>query len=320
MSAFQSKIMEEMRSPLRAERIETLQVNLGRYCNQSCRHCHVEAGPGRRKEMMSRETLDRVLEILRENAIGRVDLTGGAPELHPDIAYLLESLASLGKSVLFRSNLTALDERDDLIGLLRKNRVEVVASLPCYLEENVDAQRGRGAYRTAIGALKKLNAQGFGREGSGLLLTLVYNPQGAALPPSQEALEADYKKELLSRHGIVFNNLIAITNMPLGRFKEFLSEKETLGAYADLLRKNFNNKTLPRLMCRRMVNIGWEGGIFDCDFNQMLNIAVNHGAPRTVRDFDLGRLQTREIVVGDHCFGCTAGRGSSCGGELKNGI
>jgi len=269
---------------------------------------------------MSRETLDRVLRILRESEIERVDLTGGAPELHPDIAYLLENLAALGKSVLFRSNLTALDGRDDLIGLLRKNRVEVVASLPCYLEENVDAQRGRGAYHAAIGVLKKLNAQGFGREGSGLLLTLVYNPLGAALPPRQEALEADYKRELADRHGIVFNKLLAITNMPLGRFKESLAEKGTLGAYADLLRKNFNEKTLPHLMCRKMVNIGWEGGIFDCDFNQMLNIAVNHGAPRNVNNFDLERLRTREIAVGDHCFGCAAGRGSSCGGELRDGI
>ncbi|MBI5184353.1 MAG: arsenosugar biosynthesis radical SAM protein ArsS [Nitrospinae bacterium] len=322
MSEFSSKVYEAIHSPLMADGIDTLQVNIGRHCNQRCLHCHVDAGPDKKTEFMSRETMGMVLKVLAENEIHTLDITGGAPELHPGLGYLLEGAASLGKKAILRSNLSALllPGNERLIGLLVKNRVEIIASLPCYLEKNVDSQRGAGVYKLSIQALKLLNDRGYGKEGSGLALHLVYNPAGAVLPGRQDALESDYKRELQGRHGIVFNKLLAITNMPIGRFKETLLKGGNYESYAAILKKNFNKETIPELMCRKMLSISWDGRIFDCDFNQMLELTVNHGAASLLSGFDLEVLKKREIMVGDHCFGCAAGRGSSCGGEIRSGL
>lgn len=323
MSEFASKIYEETHSPLMADGIETLQVNIGRYCNQGCLHCHVDAGPDKKMELMSRETMYRILKILKDqNEISTADITGGAPELHPALEYFIEGIGRFSKKILLRSNLTALllPGKEGLMDLFAKNRVEIVASLPCYLEKNVDSQRGAGVYKASIQALKLLNESGYGVEGSGLALHLVYNPGGAVLPGCQEVLESDYRRELGARHGIVFNRLFTITNMPLGRFKERLLKGDQYESYVAFLKRSFNKNTIPDLMCRKMLSIRWDGRIFDCDFNQMLDLTVNHGVDSTLSGFDLERLKKREVMVGEHCFGCTAGRGSSCGGEISSGL
>ena len=298
----------------------TLQVNLGFRCNLSCVHCHVNAGPGR-SEQMTRETVDDVLEFLQRQGLQVLDLTGGAPELNREFRYLVERASALGVHIIDRCNLTVLEEPGlgGMAEFLAGHRVEVVASLPCYLEENVDSQRGKGSYASSIRGLKRLNALGYGMPDSGLELNLVYNPLGPSLPPPQEALEADYKKQLYERHGIRFNRLFTITNMPIQRFGSYLESKGEFQNYLDLLRTSFHPANLEGVMCRHLLSVDWQGYLYDCDFNQMLEIPLRkngtlHPHLRDLLDAD---LQGLAIQVAEHCYGCTAGRGSSCGGALE---
>jgi radical SAM/Cys-rich protein len=318
MVGFEEKLVQIGSSPLRASGVETLQVNVGKLCNQTCRHCHVDAGPTR-TEIMTRETAELVVDVLRRHHIPNVDITGGAPELNPHFEYLVRESRALGRRVIDRSNLTVffVEGKQYLPEFLRDHGVEVTASLPCYLEKNVEAQRGKGVYARSIEALQWLNRLGYGRAGTGLQLNLVYNPIGPSLPPPQEQLEEDYRRELGERFGIVFNNLYTITNMPISRFLTDLVRHGNYDRYMDLLLEKFNPQTVPGVMCRTMVSVGWDGALYDCDFNQMLEMPINHGFPRHIREFDAFLLGRREIRTGAHCFGCTAGSGSSCGGVLN---
>jgi radical SAM/Cys-rich protein len=304
---------------IQRERLETLQVNLGFRCNLSCVHCHVNAGP-KRVEMMNRETIDSVLMFLDKQGLKRLDLTGGAPEMNPHFRYLVEQARGMGVHVIDRSNLVILLEegQDDLAGFLATQGVEVVASLPCYLEENVDSQRGKGSYSKSIQALLKLNALGYGQVDQELTLNLVYNPQGPLLPPPQGPLEADYRRELAQRYGVRFNQLYTLTNMPIQRFGSALQSKGEFGSYLSLLRGAFQFENLQSVMCRTLLSVDWQGHLYDCDFNQMLKIhlqAGNHYRPH-LRDLCEMELQGLPIQVAEHCYGCTAGQGSSCGGAL----
>ncbi len=305
---------------LRKERLETLQVNLGYKCNQTCVHCHVNAGPTR-TEQMDRETMQTVLRYLEASGVGTLDITGGAPELNPHFRDLVGGARALGAHVIDRCNLTVLEEpgQDDLADFLAGLGVEIVASLPCYTEELVDRQRGKGVYESSIRALVRLNALGYGIEGSGLALNLVYNPQGASLPPAQEKLEADYKRVLGERFGIRFNRLYTLTNMPIARFGSTLISKGQFNAYMKLLQESFREENLSAVMCRALISVDWQGYVYDCDFNQMLGLPLRIAGRPRVRLADLiGRdLAGNPIVVKDHCFGCTAGQGSSCGGALN---
>ncbi len=302
------------------DRLTTLQVNLGYRCNQACLHCHVNAGP-KRKEAMSRETIDQVLAVLETNKLENLDLTGGAPELNPDFRYLVEGARALGVHVMDRCNLTILSEpgQEDLAEFLAAQRVEVIASLPCYLEENVDLQRGKGVFRRSIEGLQRLNALGYGREGSGLRLNLVYNPQGPALPPPQQSLESDYKRQLAEKYEVHFNQLFTLANMPIQRFGSTLISKGQFEEYMQLLRDSFSEGNLAGLMCRTLVSVDWQGYLYDCDFNQMLGLSARlQGRPRSHISQLVGEdLTGQSIVVADHCYGCTAGQGSSCGGALN---
>jgi radical SAM/Cys-rich protein len=294
--------------------VDTLQVNLGYRCNQSCAHCHVNAGPTR-TEQMSRDTVELVLRVLERHGIGNLDITGGAPELNPHFRLLVERARGLGVAVIDRCNLTILQEpgQEDLAEFLAAHRVAVTASLPCYLEENVDAQRGRGVYLRSVEGLRQLNALGYGA-GAGLELNLVYNPLGATLPPPQAALERDYKRELQARFGIRFDRLLTLTNLPISRFGAVLLAQQRFDDYLALLKRSHADANLGQVMCRRLLSVDWRGFVYDCDFNQMLDLPVNSGAPDHIRDFDPRRLAQRAIATGRHCFGCTAGAGSSCGG------
>jgi radical SAM/Cys-rich protein len=303
---------------LAAMGVETLQINVGKLCNQTCAHCHVDAGPGR-TEIMTRETVEAVLDVVRRYPeIRTVDITGGAPEMNPHFEYLVEQCRKFDRHVMDRCNLTVFFVRgkEHLPEFLRDHQVEVVASLPCYLEENVDAQRGKGVYGRSIEALKRLNSLGYGLEGTGLLLNLVYNPVGPKLPPAQAELETDYRVELRRRFGIEFNRLYTITNMPISRFLEDLRRSGQYDRYMDLLVTSFNPSAARNVMCRSLVSVGWDGTLYDCDFNQMLELPLRRGLPRAIKDFDLVALERRRIVTGDHCYGCTAGAGSSCGGAI----
>ncbi len=304
---------------LRRKSLEVVQVNLGYRCNQTCVHCHVNAGP-RRKENMTRETVEQVLELLRATKAHTLDLTGGAPELNPHFRYLVRVARELGLKVMDRCNLTILEEQgqDTLAEFLAAQGVEVVASLPCYLEDNVDAQRGDGVFEASIRSLQRLNALGYGQPGSGLILNLVYNPQGPNLPPPQAALEADYKTHLGQRYGVVFNSLYTLANMPIQRFGSWLISKGRFHDYMDVLRGAHQNDNLNTVMCRNLLSVGWNGYIYDCDFNQMLGIPLRvDDRPRVhIRDLLERRLDGNPIQVADHCYGCTAGQGSSCGGAL----
>lgn len=307
--------------PLRRKRIDTLQVNLGYTCNQTCQHCHVNAGPNR-TEQMDRDTVDQVIDVLRERRIGTLDLTGGAPELNAHFRYLVESAAELGLRIIDRCNLTILSEpgQETLAQFLADNRVVVTASLPCYSEDNVDAQRGKGVFDRSIAGLRALNALGYGREGGELELNLVYNPQGASLPPAQEKLEADYKKFLGERFGIRFNRLFTIANMPIARFGSTLISKGGFRDYMAVLRAAHRDSNLDGVMCRTMVSVDWQGYLFDCDFNQMLAIPLREGGGGHgrlhVTDLAELDLEGNPIAIADHCYGCTAGQGSSCSGAL----
>lgn len=312
--------------PIRRHALRTLQVNLGYRCNQSCVHCHVNAGPGR-TEMMDTATLALIPEILQARAIRTLDLTGGAPELHDGFRELVCQARALGVAVIDRCNLTILFEpgQDDLAEFLAAHNVTVVASLPCYAPENVDRQRGGGVFDKSIAGLRRLNALGYGRPGSGLTLDLVYNSQGAVLPPDQALLEKDYKRELASRFDIEFNALLALTNMPIQRFGSMLISKGGFNAYMELLKDNFVSANLGQVMCRDLISVDWQGYLYDCDFNQQLGLALpllQRGAATPVARPHLRDLLTSDpaggpVRVADHCFGCTAGKGSSCGGALR---
>ena len=300
--------------------LETLQVNLGYKCNQSCLHCHVNAGPSR-TEMMNGESVDLVLAVLRARHIRTLDLTGGAPELNEHFRRLVSSARAQGVRVIDRCNLTILSEpgQEDLAAFLAAERVEVVASLPCYSVANVDRQRGDGVFDRSIAGLQELNALGYGLDGSGLVLNLVYNPQGASLPPPQVALEADYKRELGEHFGIRFNHLFALTNMPIQRFGSTLVSKGTFQTYMALLKGAYRAENLDTVMCRSMLSVDWQGDLYDCDFNQMLGLRARlNGATRPhLRDLLAHDATAGPIRVADHCYGCTAGQGSSCGGALE---
>lgn len=293
---------------------EVLQLNIGKKCNQTCGHCHVNAGPARR-ELMTRPTMKRILEWLAPTDIPVVDITGGAPELNPDFRFLVSSARAQGRRVMDRCNLTILFEpgQDDLAEFLTDYQVEIVASMPCYSAENVDAQRGDGVFDLSIAGLQKLNALGYGTNPK-LPLHLVYNPGGATLPPAQAALQTDYKRELRQHFGIEFNNLFALANLPIARFAVQLRQQEQLADYMDLLSRNFNSATVDNLMCRDTLNVGWRGEVYDCDFNGMLNL--QWAEMPYIWDVDLNRILERPITTGNHCFGCTAGAGSSCGGAV----
>ncbi len=300
-------------------RVDTLQVNLGYKCNQSCVHCHVNAGPTR-TEMMNRSTIDQVLAYLSTRKVGTLDLTGGAPELNVDFRYLVAKARALGVRVMDRCNLTILSEpgQEDLAQFLAAHQVEVVASLPCYTEELVDRQRGRGVYERSIAGIRMLNALGYAAPGSGLSLNLVYNPQGPNLPPAQEALEADYKRILGDTFGIRFNQLFTLANMPIQRFGSMLISKGKFNEYMALLRSAHREQNLEDVMCRSMVSVDYQGYLYDCDFNQMLGLPLKvEGRLRShLSDLLAIDLDGNSIVVREHCYGCTAGQGSSCGGAL----
>ena len=303
--------------PLRHGKTEVLQVNVGKLCNLTCMHCHVNAGP-KRKEIMTRETIDRVVDWFAGTEISTIDLTGGAPEMIPEFRYFIERVKALRPSrhLIDRCNLTILLEPgyDGLAQFLARHRVEIIASMPCYTAENVNAQRGEGVFDASIKALRVLNSLGYG---SGLPLHLVYNPVGAFLPAPQARLEADYKRELKKYFGIVFNNLYTITNLPIARFASYLRHHHKLEEYMQLLIDNFNPATISGLMCRNTISVSWTGEVFDCDFNQMLKMNWQNGnGPLYLWDLDPAIVENREILTGDHCFGCTAGAGSSCGGAL----
>ena len=303
---------------VKRRRLEILQVNLGLRCNQSCLHCHVDAGP-RRQEQMNLDTIQEVLGLLRRRPALRLDLTGGAPELNPPFRFLVEQARSMGIDVTDRCNLTILEEpgQEDLADFLASNQVEVVASLPCYLEENVDAQRGNGVFSKSIDGLRRLNRLGYGDGRSGLRLNLVYNPQGPVLPPPQCGLEQDYKKQLHERYEVRFDRLYVLANMPIKRFGSMLLSKRQFDAYLALLRAAHQDENLEDVMCRSLVSVDWRGYLYDCDFNQMLRMPLGcHSDPRHIRDISGEDLDGCSVRVAEHCFGCTAGQGSSCGGAL----
>jgi len=306
---------------IKRDRLQTLQVNLGYRCNQTCLHCHVNAGPNR-TEMMDADNVECVLDVLRHHPIALLDLTGGAPELSPFFRALVQQARALGVRVMDRCNLTILSEpgHEDLAAFLAEHQVEITASMPCYSAENVDKQRGDGVFDRSIAGLQALNALGYGQPGSGLVLNLVYNPQGAVLPPPQAALEDDYKRELKQHFGIVFNQLFAITNMPIQRFGSTLVSKGQFHDYMATLKGAYQASNLPTVMCRTMVSVDWQGYLYDCDFNQMLGMALpaeGQARPHLKHLLTLD-LNGHDIRVANHCYGCTAGQGSSCGGALAS--
>ena len=302
---------------LRSARVDTLQINVGKLCNQACKHCHVDASPNR-TEIMTRETAEAVVDAVRLFRLPVVDITGGAPELNPSFRYLVREARAAGARVMVRHNLTVMFEeaQEDLPEFFREQAVEVVSSLPYFLEDRTDAQRGHGVFKKSVIALRRLNAVGYGKEGSGLTLDLVYNPVGAFLPPPQASIEADFKRELMNRYDIMFNHLYTITNMPIKRFLDYLRRSGNEERYMRKLVEAFNPATVDRLMCRNLVSVDWTGRLYDCDFNQMLELGVAPELPQSIADFDPETFARRRIMTGPHCFGCTAGSGSSCGGAV----
>lgn len=316
------KFYEKLKSaglfPLKPTGINTLQVNVGKMCNQTCKHCHVDAGPDR-KEIMNRETMQQCLNAIVTTNIDTVDLTGGAPEMNPDFRWFVEEISKLGRKTIVRCNLTIIVANKkyyDLPVFFKEHGVEVVSSLPYFTSLKTDAQRGDGVFNDSIKALKMLNEVGYGIQNSGLKLNLVYNPSGAFLPPPQAGLQADFKRELQHRFGIEFNELFAITNLPVSRYLDYLMVSGNYDAYMEKLVASFNPQAAQNVMCRSMISVGWDGYLYDCDFNQMLDLKLNHGLPNHIADFDADKLTDREIIINQHCYGCTAGAGSSCGGEI----
>ena len=306
---------------LRRKRLQTLQVNLGYLCNQSCTHCHVNAGPNR-TEVMTSDTVDAVIDFLDESQVKRLDLTGGAPELNPYFRRLVIAARALNVEVIDRCNLTVLLEsgQEDLAEFLAGQEVEIVASLPCYSEENVNSQRGKGVFHDSIIALRQLNRLGYGEANSGLQLNLMYNPTGPFLPPPQRTLEVDYRQHLDDQYGIHFNQLFTLVNMPIQRFGSTLVSKGEFEDYMTLIRGSFSSENLSKVMCRELISVDWQGLVYDCDFNQMLGLPllIDGNKRPHIRDVRPVNLEDQPIGVADHCYGCTAGSGSSCGGELTS--
>jgi len=319
-TTFQRALQDSGLERLRTDRVNWVQINVGKLCNQACHHCHVDAGP-RRTEIMTAETAGQIVELLQASShLELVDITGGAPELNPSFRMLVRAARELGLRVIDRCNLTVLfqPDQEDLVDFLAANRVEVVASMPCYLQSNVDKQRGNGVFDLSIAALHRLNEAGYGHKDSGLSLNLVYNPVGPFLPPDQQALEQTYKEQLRERFGIHFNSLLTITNMPISRFRSDLQRSGQLEEYQSLLLQSFNAGTVDGLMCRSMISIGWDGSLYDCDFNQMLDMRLEPPLGRLTIEHvqSFSQFDGRAIRTGAHCFGCTAGSGSGCGGAI----
>lgn len=315
---FSEKLKEHQKLPLFSEKLEILQINLGYLCNQICTHCHVNAGPSRR-ELMSIPTMKQCLKALDKGGFSSVDLTGGAPEIHPDFKWFVEEVSKRDVKIIVRSNLTIITfskEYHYLPEFFKAHKVEVIASMPCYTLENVDKQRGEGVFEASINGLRILNSVGYGVE-KNLNLHLVYNPGGPSLPGSQEALERDYKKMLKDNFDIVFNNLYTITNMPISRFLNDLKSGNKIEAYMNLLVDNFNLSAVENLMCRNTISVRWDGVIFDCDFNQMLHLPISEEKYQNIKQFSENVLEKRKIVLKNHCYGCTAGAGSSCQGAIS---
>ncbi|WP_413291252.1 arsenosugar biosynthesis radical SAM (seleno)protein ArsS [Bdellovibrio sp. HCB337] len=313
---FNEKLKAAKQFPLRPARLEIFQVNLGKMCNQTCKHCHVDAGPDR-KEIMPKDVMDQVLNAIKNSSAHTVDITGGAPEMHPHFREFVEALSGLGKKIIVRCNLTIImanQKYADLPEFYKKHNVHIASSLPYYDKTKTDRQRGDGVFQDSITALKKLNAVGYGKEGSPYQLDLVYNPSGAFLPAAQASLERDFKIELKKLFDIEFNNLFTITNMPISRFLEFLIQSENYEGYMEKLVQAFNPQAVLGVMCKNTLSVSWDGHLYDCDFNQMLDLKVANSQRNHIRDYNESALQDRSIVVNQHCYGCTAGSGSSCGG------
>ena len=314
---FQDKLRETGLYPLKPTGIEIFQVNLGKMCNQVCNHCHVDAGPDR-KEIMTKSTMLEVLKAVEKSGCTTVDLTGGAPEMNPNFRWFVEEVSKLGRKVIVRCNLTIIEANkkyNDLPEFYKKHSIEIISSLPCYTPENTNAQRGKGVFEQSIKALKKLNAVGYGQDGTGLELNLVYNPGGAGIPGEQKLLEADYKRELASNYGITFNQLFTITNVPINRFLEYLITSENYVGYMEKLVDAYNPRAAENVMCRNTISVGWDGYLYDCDFNQMLELKVASNQQH-ISDFNSEDLVNRNIIVNQHCYACTAGAGSSCSGAI----
>ncbi|MCP4457836.1 MAG: radical SAM/Cys-rich domain protein [Cytophagales bacterium] len=318
LPSFSSKLEAIGLYPLLPMRIDTLQINVGKMCNQVCKHCHVDAGPDR-KEIMTRETMQLCLDAIQESSIETIDLTGGAPEMNPDFRWFVEELSQLGKEIIVRCNLTIIlanPKYSDLPAFYKKHNIHVVSSLPYFSAKRTDAQRGDGVFEKSIKALEILNTIGYGKQGTNLKLDLVYNPSGAFLPGNQADLELEFKKKLKDGYSIEFDNLLALTNLPVSRYLEYLINSGNYEEYMSELVSAFNLSAAASVMCRNMISVGWNGYLYDCDFNQMLELKVQ-GANH-ISEFDLNQLANREIVLNQHCFGCTAGTGSSCGGSLSD--
>jgi radical SAM/Cys-rich protein len=315
-NAFENQVLVQLGQTLYNHSLDIIQVNVGLKCNQSCEHCHVSSSPSR-KEMMDWSVMEKIIQVAKEVKCSLIDITGGAPELNPNLSRFIKTLASQGQTIQVRTNLTVLlePEQSTMIDVFRENKVKLVASLPCYLEENVDKQRGAGVYQASIQALKLLNLAGYGTNPD-LTLDLVYNPLGAFLPPNQAKLEEAYKKELWQRHQVTFNNLLTITNMAIGRFSTDLRKQSKSDKYRNLLSESFNSGTVDKLMCLYQIEVDWDGNFYDCDFNLALRMRVNPELPQNIKDFDVNKLLGRKIATASHCFGCTAGSGSSCAGAL----
>ena len=317
---FSRKVAESGNGPLSAAGIDILQINIGYTCNLLCRHCHVDAGPDR-KEMMTRQTMQECLNALDKSSIKTIDITGGAPEMNPDFRWFIESIRAKRAEVtiLVRTNLTLLignEKYQDLPEFFKQHRITLIASLPCYTRGNVDKMRGKGVFDRSIKTLKLLNSLGYGHEKSNLELNLVYNPEGSSLPGMQLQLEQEYKKKLFEEHGILFSHLYTITNMPISRFLNDLLENGRYSEYMKLLAENFNPLAVQNLMCKTTLSVGWDGALYDCDFNQMLQLPLSRPAPQHISEFSRAGLRNRRITLGQHCYGCTAGAGSSCQGSL----
>lgn len=317
---FKEKLVQLGEFPLRAKGLEIFQINVGKMCNQVCKHCHVDAGPDR-KEIMTLETMQLCLAAIKNSSVKMVDLTGGAPEMNPNFRWFVREIKKLNKHIIVRCNLTIIlanKKYHDLPEFFSAHEVEVVSSLPSFTKDRTDRQRGDGVFEDSIKALQLLNAAGYGLTDSSLQLNLVYNPAGAFLPPSQQALELEYKEELLKNYGIRFNQLFAITNMPISRYLDYLLSTGNYDKYMEKLVNAYNPTTVQHLMCRNTISISWDGFMYDCDFNQMLELPLSTGKSRHLRDFNADILSDRAIVVKQHCYGCTAGSGSSCGGVVAD--
>ncbi len=315
---FQQKLEQSNLYPLKPAQVEIFQVNIGKMCNQTCRHCHVDAGPDR-KEIMTKETMQQCIEVLKNNPeLKTVDLTGGAPEMNPNFRWFVEEIKKLDRHIIVRCNLTIIlanKKYHDLPEFYKLHNIEVVSSLPFYTQDRTDRQRGNGVFEDSIKALQMLNEAGYGKENTDLILNLVYNPAGAFLPPSQQSLEKEYKQALKQKFGIEFNNLYVITNMPISRYLDYLLTSGNYESYMEKLVNAYNPVAAVNVMCRNTISIGWDGYLYDCDFNQMLELKVNSNS-KHISDFNITELNKREIIIGQHCYGCTAGAGSSCGGAV----